>query len=111
MEQLLEKIKEYVDTRMKLTKLILVEKGSSILADLVTTVIVVSFLVLAVLFLSIAMGFYLSTLIGNSYAGFFIVALFYFLIALVVYVTKDKYIEKSIVNGVIKKVFKREDVG
>lgn len=110
MEELLEKIKEYIDTRIKLSKLVLIEKGSSVFADIVTTIIVVFFLVIAFLFISIALGFYISELIGNSYGGFFIVGLFYFLIALIVFLTKDKYIEKSIVNGIIKKIFKKEEI-
>lgn len=110
MEELLEKIKEYIDTRIKLGKLVAIEKGSSILADIITTLLVVLFLVAAFLFLSIGLGLYLSELIGNTYGGFLIVGLFYFLIALIVFLTKDKFIEKSIINGIIKKIFKREGV-
>ncbi|ADY53320.1 hypothetical protein Pedsa_2779 [Pseudopedobacter saltans DSM 12145] len=110
MEELLEKIKEYIETRFKLAKLVLIEKGTSIFADIITTLIVVFFLIVAFLFISIGLGFYISELIGNTYGGFLIVGLFYFLIALIVFLTKDKYIEKSIVNGIIKKIFKREDV-
>lgn len=110
MEELLEKIKEYIDTRIKLSKLILIEKGSSVFADLITTLIVALFLIVAFLFISIALGFYISELIGNSYAGFFIVGLFYFLIALIVFLMKDKYIEKSIVNGIIRKIFRKGEV-
>lgn len=109
MEEVFEKIKEYIDTRLRLSRLILIEKGTSIFADLITGVVMVVFLVLAFLFVSIALGFYISALLGNTYGGFFIVSLFYFLIALIVYLLKDKYLRKSITNKAIKSIFKGED--
>lgn len=108
MEEVLNKIKEYIDTRVRLSKLILIEKGASIVADAITSVIILIFLVLAFLFVSLALGFYLSELLGNTYGGFFIVSLFYFLIAVIVILMKDKYLHKSITDKAIKKIFKGE---
>jgi len=108
LEELLEKIKEYLHTRMELGKLTVIEKGVLLFANLVTDGLVVVFLILAFLFASLAFGFYFSQLLGNTFAGFFIVALFYFIIAFIIYLIKDRYLEKSIINGVIKKIFKKE---
>lgn len=109
MEEVLAKIKEYIDTRLRLGKLVLIEKGTSVFADIITALVIIVFLVLAFLFVSLALGFYISELLGNTYGGFFIVSLFYFLVALIIYLIKDKYIQKSIANTAIKKIFKGED--
>jgi hypothetical protein len=110
-EELIEKIKEYFNTRLKLGRLTLIEKCILIFAGLITDGFVVIFLILAFLFISLGLGFYLSELLGNSFAGFFIMAIFYFILALIIYLTKDKYLEKPIIETMIKKIFKDEEEG
>ena len=100
------KIKEYAQLRKDLAILTAVEKGSQLFANLLTDGLVLLFAVLAFLFGSLALGFYLSELIGNSYAGFLIIAGFYLIVALIVYAIKDKYMEKRIINKIIAKFFK-----
>ena len=109
LEELIEKIKEYFNTRLKLGKLTLIEKSVLIFAGLITDGFVVVFLILGFLFISLGLGFYLSELIGNSFAGFFIMATLYFVLALIIYLTKDKYLEKPIIESMIKKIFKDEE--
>lgn len=109
MEELIDKIKDYLNTRMKLGKLTLIEKGVLLFANLITDGLVIIFLILAFLFVSLALGFYLSELLGNSFGGFFIVSLFYFVLAIIIYLIKDKYLEKPIINGMIKKILKGEE--
>jgi Putative Actinobacterial Holin-X, holin superfamily III len=109
LEQLLEKLKEYLNTRMKLGKLTLIEKGVYLFSNLITDGLVVIFLILAFLFISLALGFYLAELLVNSFGGFFIMAIIYFIFALIIYLIKDKYLEKPIINGMIKKIFKNEE--
>jgi hypothetical protein len=108
-EDFIDKIKDYLNTRMKLGKLTLIEKGVLIFANLITSGLVIIFLVLAFLFTSLGLSFYLSELLNNTFAGFFIIAFVYFLVALIAYLVKDKYIEKRIINAMIKKVFKDEE--
>jgi hypothetical protein len=109
LDEFLEKLKEYLNTRLKLGKLTLIEKGVYLFASLLTNGFVLVFLGMAFLFASLAMGFYLSEMLGNSFGGFFIVALFYLLLAVLVHLVKDKYLEKPIMNSMIKKIFKEEE--
>jgi ABC-type transport system involved in multi-copper enzyme maturation permease subunit len=108
-EGILDQLKEYVNTRINLAMMVAADKGSQLFANLVTDGFVLICLVLAFLFGSLALGFYLSELIGNTYAGFAIIALFYFIVALIVYLIKDRYLEKPIINAVIKKMFKERN--
>jgi membrane protein implicated in regulation of membrane protease activity len=109
MEELLDKIKDYLNTRMRLSKLTLIEKGVLLFANLITDGLVIVFIILAFLFVSLALGFYISELLGNSFGGFFIVSLFYFALAVIIYLIKDKYLEKPIINNMVKKILKGEE--
>lgn len=105
-QNLLEKVKEYARVSKELAILNAVEKGSQLFANMLTDGLVLLFSVLAVLFGSLALGFYLSELFGNSYAGFLIVAGIYLLSAIIINSIKDKYLEKRIINTIISKFFK-----
>ncbi|SFC03196.1 Putative Holin-X, holin superfamily III [Parapedobacter composti] len=65
-----QKSKEYIDTRFKLFKLKLVERSSRLIASLIVDVVRAVFAVFVVFFLSLALGFYLSELLGSSSLGF-----------------------------------------
>lgn len=97
--------KEYIDTRIEYTKLSAVEKGSKIFADLITSAAVIICFVLAFLFASFTLALYLSAVFGSYAAGFGCVAGIYLFLSIIVYLTKDKYIEKHLINLFIKKYF------
>jgi hypothetical protein len=97
--------KEYIDTRIEYAKLSAVEKGSKIFADLITNAAVVVSFILAFLFASLTLALYLSEVLGSYAKGFGCTALIYLFISVIVYLTKDKYIEKLLVNMFIKKYF------
>lgn len=105
-QKLIDKVKEYVKVRSELSMLNAVDKGTQLFANLFTDGLVLILIVLAGLFGSLALGFYLSELIGNTYIGFLIVAGIYLLAALILNSIKDKYLEKRIINAVIAKFFK-----
>ncbi|RYG15835.1 MAG: phage holin family protein [Chitinophagaceae bacterium] len=97
--------KEYIDTRIEYTKLSAVEKGSKIFADLITNGAVIVSFILAFLFASFTLALYLSDVLGSYARGFGCVAGIYLLLSIIVYLTKDKYIERLLVNLFIRKYF------
>ena len=104
-EDLLLDAKAYVETRIEYTKLSMVEKGSKIFADLITNAAVIICFVLAFLFASFTLALYLSEVLGSHVRGFGCVAGIYLLLSIIVFLTKDKYIEKLLVNLFIRKYF------
>jgi len=106
-EELLTDAKDYIETRIEYTRLRLVEKSSKIFADLLTGATVVICFVLAFLFGSVTLALFLSDVFESFTAGFGSVALIYLLIAIVVYLTKDKYIEKALTNMAIRNYFNK----
>ncbi|WP_395805676.1 phage holin family protein [Daejeonella sp.] len=105
-QKLIEKVSDYVNVRKELTLLKTVDKGSQIFANFLSDILVLVFAILAFLFGSFALSFYLSEILGNSYSGFLIVAGFYLLVAIILNSIKDKYLEKKIMNVIIAKFFR-----
>lgn len=106
-EDLYDDAKAYLETKVEYTRLYLVEKLSKIFADIVTNLVVVICFVLAFLFGTFTLALFLSDVLGSYTKGFGCVALIYVLLALIVYYTKDKYIEKAIVNFTIRNYFNK----
>ncbi|ACU06426.1 MULTISPECIES: phage holin family protein [Pedobacter] len=106
-EELYEDAKSYIDTRVEYTRLYLVEKVSKIFADIVTNAAVVICFILAFLFGTFTLALFLSDVLGSYARGFGCVAVIYILLALIVYYTKEKYIEKAIINFTIRNYFNK----
>ncbi|MGQ7853327.1 phage holin family protein [Pedobacter sp. WC2501] len=104
-EDLVDDAKGFLEAKVEYTRLYIVEKASKIFADLVTSTAVIVCFILAFLFGSVTLALYLSDLLGSNAGGFGCVSLFYILLAIIVYLTKDKYIEKAIINIAIRKYF------
>jgi hypothetical protein len=109
LEGLTDHVKDYVNTRVELTKLRIAEKTSLILGDLIAIGIVAMFFLFVLLFGSIAGAWALSDWIGKPYSGFLIVAGFYLLLGIIVWLARGKFIRFPIMNAIIKKLHKNDD--
>lgn len=107
LEDLLTEAKTYVDTRIEYTRLFLVKRASKLFADLLTTAIVAICFTLAFILGTITLALFLSSVFHSYTAGFGSVALLYLLLAVIVFMTKNNFIEKAIVNFTIKKYFNK----
>lgn len=106
-EDIFSEAKTYLDTRIEYTRLGLIKRASKVFADLITNAIVAVCFTLAFILGTVTLALFLSTVFSSYTAGFGSVALIYLLLAVIVYFTKEKYIEKAIVNFTIRKYFKK----
>jgi len=106
-EEIISEAKAYLDTRVEYTRLFFIKRASKLFADIVTSAVVVVCFVLAFLLGTITLALYLASVLNSATAGFGVVALIYLLIAVVVFLAKDKFIEKAIVNFTIRKYFNK----
>lgn len=106
-EDIFSEAKTYLDTRIEYTRLVFIKRASKVFADLITNAIVAVCFTLAFILGTITLALFLSTVFSSYTAGFGSVALLYLLMAVVVYFTKENYIEKAIVNFTIRKYFKK----
>jgi len=102
---IIDQLKEYVETRIKLAKYEAIDRSSKVFAGLVVDTIIAVSTILTFLFLSFTLAFYLSHLLGSYWQGFGCTALLYLLIAVGLGMAKGKLLE-PIANSFIKKMFK-----
>ncbi|MXV14133.1 phage holin family protein [Hufsiella ginkgonis] len=107
-QDLIALLKEYLTTRMELGRLTLIERLVVIIANVATDAFVVVAMILTFLFGSMTLGFYLGEQLQSTAAGFGIVSLIYFGLALIMYFIKDKYVEKYLINFMVKKIFRKK---
>ena len=97
--------KTALELRLEYYKLKALEKVAKVVADVITSTLVIVFLVIAFLAGAVTLAFYFSALFNSYTAGFGVAAIFFLLFAIVVLATKDKYIEKWIANVAVKRYF------
>jgi hypothetical protein len=102
---ILDQLKDYAETRLKLAKYQAIEGGTSIAASVISDIAVFISMVLAFIFASFTLAFFLGSLLGADWLGFGCVSIIYLIIALVVK-AKKKNLEGPITEAIIKKIFK-----
>jgi len=103
-EGLTDHVKEYINTRVELTKLQIAEKSSLVVSQVIAGTIVALFFLLFLIFGSIAGAWALSNWIGKPYSGFLIVAGIYFVLGIIVWVTRGRLLRFPIMNAIIKQL-------
>ncbi len=102
---IIEQLKEYAEVRIKLAKYQAIEGGTTIAASLIADVVTVISMLLAFIFASLTLAFYLGKVFGSDWMGFGCVSIIYLVIALFIKYNK-KMLERPIVNAIIQKIFK-----
>jgi hypothetical protein len=101
-ESLYERIEAYSRTTVELSKLKLLETTTNLITSLVPKIGVIIMISLFVLILNIGIALLLGELLGKSYYGFFIVAGFYLVAAIVFHFFLYKWTKKPISDLIIK---------
>ena len=107
-EKLTDNLKEYVNTRYDIATLKVTQQAANIGSQSVAIILISLFVSLFLLFINVALAFYISSLLQNNYAGFFIVAGFYLLLALIIILFRKKLIIVPLRNVIIKQILNNE---
>lgn len=105
-KSLIDKSKDYLETKIELTKLKTIDKSADVLSAVVVKVSMLFVTIILILFLSVGLALLIGTLLGAYHYGFFIMAGFYAIILLVIYVKREKWIKTPIANELINKMLK-----
>jgi hypothetical protein len=105
---LFDQLREYAEIRFKLAKYQAVDGGSAIFASLIADAVVAISMLLAFMFASFTLAFYLSEVFQSYWQGFGCVALLYLLMAMVIKLNKGA-IEKPIANTFVRKILKNRN--
>jgi len=106
LEDLVSSVETYGKTNIELLKLKTVDKVADGISSMVAWAAIGIALILFFITLNFGVALLLGALFGNSYIGFLIVAAFYGLTGLILYIFKDKWIKKplhvSLINDMLK---------
>ncbi len=108
-EKMILDLKEYAETRIELGVLSIQDKTASVLSSIALGFIIGILGVFVILFLSVGAAWLIGHCINNIACGFFIVAGFYLLITLIIFLKRDKWINTPIVNLLLKKINSNEE--
>lgn len=97
--EIIQTIKQLIDVRVQLVKDEISEQFASVLSRIFLLLLMATFSVMILLFLSFSLAFYLSELMYSTYKGFLYVGLLYLLVFVLIYFLKDA---KSIVDSLQK---------
>jgi hypothetical protein len=103
---LIDKSKDYLETKFELTRLKTIDKSADILSTVVVTVSMLFISFLLILFVSLAVALFLGKILGAYHYGFFIMAGIFAIILLIIYVKREKWIKAPIANTLISKMLK-----
>jgi uncharacterized membrane protein YqjE len=104
LEKMATDIKEYAETRLDIMVLNAQDKAANVVSSIATALIMVILGGFILLFLSIGAAWYLGEYLQKPSIGFLSVAVFYLLVASVLYFNREKWIQLPIINAIIKKV-------
>ena len=105
-ESLLERAVEYGKTSYELVKLKALDKTSEVVSSVIPHTVIFVLIASFIIFFNLGLSFWLGEILGNIYFGFFVVAAFYGITAMVLHFFMHKWLKKFIRNYFIKQVLK-----
>jgi hypothetical protein len=103
-EPLLERVEAYGKTNFELFKFKSLDKSADITSTVISRLLLFFVLAISILSLNIAIAFWLGNLLGETYYGFLLVALFYSVISIGVYFIQP-FIKARFYDLIIKQMF------
>ncbi len=106
-ESLFENVTGYINARVELMRLQLIEKVAAILSKALALIIIIPFFLIAFLFLSITLAHYFAELCGHEYTGYLAVASIYLVVGFLLVWKRKSWLVKPFQNGLIKQIFSK----
>ena len=103
-ESLFEKAETYGKTSFELFKLNAIDKYSDVLSSFAVRATVISVILIFILMLSAGIAFWLGEILEKNYYGFFAVAAFYALAAIILFLFRNRWIKMPVNNSLVAQV-------
>jgi uncharacterized protein YqhQ len=103
---LIDKSKDYLETKIELARLKTIDKSADVLSAVVVIVSMIFIGSLFIIMISIGISLFLGRILGAYHYGFFIMGGFYALVLLLIYIQREKWIKTPISNELINKMLK-----
>ena len=102
---IIDQVKQYLETKIKLLKYEGIDKASGIIADIVTDIVLAIIGLVAFIFFSVTLALLAGHLLGSYWLGFGCVTLFYLLLLFSGHLLKIS-LQNMFIRIFIKKMFK-----
>ena len=106
---IVEKITEYIQIKTELIKLKIIGSVSKILANVIAVTVIGVIAFFFVFFLSFAFGFYLNVLLDSEFLGHLIIAGFYLLLIIIIFLLVKSGKVQSWLENLILNIADQED--
>jgi len=107
-EMLYEKAEQYAKTTFELYKLKTIDKVTDVFASVASRFAIAVIIALFFVLLTVGLALYLGELLGKTYYGFFALALFYAVLAIVLIIMRKQWLEDKLNNYIINQIFKEK---
>ena len=104
LEELIDHVKDCVDTKSKILMLKATDKASSVSGMAVSYMIFFFLLAIIFVLLSIGAAIWISARMNDSFSGFFIVAGGYAVLLLILFIGREAFIKRPVANKVISEL-------
>jgi len=102
-ESLFDRSKDYIDNRLELYKLKMIDKSSGVASSIIVGVVLFVIFFIFFVVLNIGIALLIGDLVGKSYLGFLILAAFYAIVGVVIFVQRDKIFKTPVTKMIIGK--------
>lgn len=103
-DEIINNVKNYFRIQTELIRLGLASKVADAAASGVKMVVIGGGIFLSVIFLSLGLGFYFSTMLHSYTAGFFALGGVYLVITLLIFLLRAKLLEEPVKSRIIQKI-------
>ncbi|MBK9256714.1 MAG: hypothetical protein IPM42_14600 [Saprospiraceae bacterium] len=110
LESLWDKVEDLGLTTLELTKLKALETVSNVTTSMIARISVITSLLLFLLIFNIGIAFLLGDILGKTSYGFFIVAVFYLLAAIILHFFLHRWIKNSVSELIINKALQQNKI-
>lgn len=103
-EKMFTDVKDYAETRIDIVALNAQDKVSGMMSSIASIMILGVLLIFTVMFLSISGAWFLGEYLHSPSMGFLIVAVFYLILGVILYIKREDWIKMPIINSILKKI-------
>ncbi len=105
-EKLIEKAELFSKTTLELCKFNAIYKAANVFSTLAIRLVLLLVAVFISLLVNIGLALFLGEYFGKTYYGFFLIALFYVLLGIVIYLFRKQWIKTPVSNFIISQSLK-----
>ena len=103
-KSLFENAGNYLKTSVDLFKLKAIDRSSDIVSSIISMVVICFITIFGFFIVNIGLAFWLGSLLGETWYGFFSLGAFYLLLATLLFIFKAKWIKDPVNDLIVKKM-------